>query len=154
MTILYILIKSVKLNPLSEIQNIAFVCVKSSKMDKSRKDLYEVMKSAGLEEQAKAQGIYAVEETKETNDFDYDAYKVAYETGYLKSEYAAYLLEKSVSYLGQKRKKDRENPSRDSIPFIGEGKNIKYPVEALLAYKAKDWEKLKELRQIYKEIED
>jgi hypothetical protein len=123
-------------------------------MDKSRKDLYEVMKSAGLEEQAKAQGIYAVEETKETNDFDYDAYKVAYETGYLKSEYAAYLLEKSVSYLGQKRKKDRENPSRDSIPFIGEGKNIKYPVEALLAYKAKDWEKLKELRQIYKEIED
>jgi hypothetical protein len=147
-------LKSVKLNPLSEIQNIAFVCVKSSKMDKSRKDLYEVMKSAGLEEQAKAQGIHAIEETKETNDFDYDAYKVAYETGFLKSEYAAYLLEKSVSYLGQKRKKDRETPSRDSIPFIGEGKNIKYPVEALLAYKAKDWEKLKELRQIYKEIVD
>ena len=147
-------LKSVKLNPLSEIQNIAFVCVKSSKMDKSRKDLYEVMKSAGLEEQAKAQGIYAVEETKETNDFDYDAYKVAYETGYLKSEYAAYLLEKSVSYLGQKRKKDKERTTRDSIPFIGEGKNIKYPVDALLAYKAKDWDKLKELRQKYKEIED
>ena len=147
-------LKSVKLNPLSEIQNIAFVCVKSSKMDKSRKDLYEVMKSAALEEQAKAQGIYAVEETKETNDFDYDAYKVAYETGYLKSEYAAYLLEKSVSYLGQKRKKDKERTTRDSIPFIGEGKNIKYPVDALLAYKAKDWDKLKELRQKYKEIED
>ena len=147
-------VKSIKLNPLSEIQNIAFASIQNPQMDKSRKDLYEVMKSAGLEEQAKAQGIYAVEETKETNDFDYAAYKVAYETGFLKSEYAAYLLEKSVSYLGQKRKKDRETPSRDSIPFIGEGKNIKYPVEALLAYKAKDWDKLKELRQKYKDIED
>ena len=147
-------LKSVKLNPLSEIQNIAFVCVKSSKMDKSRKDLYEVMKSAGLEEQAKAQGIYAVEETKETNDFDYDAYKVAYETGFLKSEYAAYFLGKSVSFLNQKRKKDKERTTRDSIPFTGVGKNIQYPVDALLAYKAKDWDKLKELRQKYKEIED
>lgn len=146
--------KSVKLNPLSEIQNIAFVCVKNSKMNKSRKDLYEVMKNAGFEEQAKVQGIWDVDETKETNDFDYAAYKVAYETGYLKSEYAAYLLEKSVSYLGQKRKKDREMITRDSIPFIGEGKNIKYPVEALLAYKAKDWDKLKELRQKYKNKED
>ena len=123
-------------------------------MDKSRKDLYEVMKSAGLEEQAKVQGIWDVDETKETNDFDYAAYKVPYETGYLKSEYAAYLLEKSVSYLGQKRKKDKERTTRDSIPFIGEGKNIKYPVDALLAYKAKDWDNLKELRQKYKEIED
>ena len=120
-------------------------------MNKSRKDLYEVMKNAELEEQAKAQGP-SIEEIKK--DFDYDAYKVAYETGFLKSEYAAYLLEKSVSNLEKKRKKDRETPSRDSIPFIGEGKNIKYPVEALLAYKSKDWDKLKELRHKYKEIED
>ena len=135
-------------------ENLIFSSIPSIQMDKSRKDLYDVMKKAGLEKRAKDLGIYAVDETKETTDFDYDAYKVAYETGYLKSEYAAYLLEKSVSYLGQKRKKDRETPSRDSIPFIGEGKNIKYPVEALLAYKAKDWEKLKELRQKYKEIVD
>ena len=147
-------LKYAKLNPLSEIQNIAFASIQNPQMDKSRKDLYEVMKNAGLEEQAKAQGIYAVEETKETNDFDYDAYKVAYETCFLKSEYAEYLLEKSVSYLGQKRKKDKERTTRDSIPFIGEGKNIKYPVDALLAYKSKDWDKLKELRQKYKSKED
>ena len=147
-------ISNIKLVKYSEFENLIFSSFPSTQMDKSRKDLYEVMKSAGLEEQAKAQGIYAVEETKETNDFDYDAYKVAYETGYLKSEYAAYLLEKSVSYLGQKRKKDKERTTRDSIPFIGEGKNIKYPVDALLAYKAKDGDKLKELRQKYKEIED
>lgn len=144
-------LKSIKLNPLSEIQNIAFICVKNSKMNKSRKDLYEVMKNAGIEEQAKAQGL-SIEEIKK--DFDLNAYKVAYETGFLKSEFAAYLLEQSVSNLEKKRKKDRENPSRDSIPFIGEGKNIKYPVEALLAYKSKDWDTLKELRQKYKENEE
>ena len=143
-------LKSVKLNPLSEIQNIAFVCVKSSKMNKSRKDLFDVMKNAGLEEQAKAQGL-SLEEAKK--DFDLNAYKVAYESGRLKSEYAAYFLEMSVSNLEKKRKKDRENPSRDSIPFTGEGKNIKYPVEALQAYKSEDWDTLRELRQKYKEKE-
>ena len=81
--------------------------------------------------------------------FDYEAYQVAYATGYLKSEFAAYLLEKSVSYLGQKRKKDKETRSRDALPFVGEGKNIQYPVDALLAFKAKDWAKLKELRKKY-----
>ena len=143
-------LKSIKLNPLSEIQNIAFVCVKSSKMNKSRKDLFDVMKNAGLEEQAKAQGL-SLEEAKK--DFDLNAYKVAYESGRLKSEYAAYFLEMSVSNLEKKRKKDRENPSRDSIPFTGEGKNIKYPVEALQAYKSEDWDTLRELRQKYKEKE-
>ena len=143
-------VKSAKLNPLSEIQNIAFVCVKSSKMNKSRKDLFDVMKNAGLEEQAKAQGL-SIEEAKK--DFDLNAYKVAYESGRLKSEYAAYFLEMSVSNLEKKRKKDRENPSRDSIPFTGEGKNIKYPVEALQAYKSEDWDTLRELRQKYKEKE-
>ena len=143
-------VKSAKLNPLSEIQNIAFVCVKSSKMNKSRKDLFDVMKNAGLEEQAKAQGL-SIEEAKK--DFDLNAYKVAYESGRLKSEYAAYFLEMSVSNLEKKRKKDRESPSRDSIPFTGEGKNIKYPVEALQAYKSEDWDTLRELRQKYKEKE-
>ena len=81
--------------------------------------------------------------------FDYEAYQVAYATGYLKSEFAAYLLEKSVSYLGQKRKKDKETMSRDALPFVGEGKNIQYPVEALVAFKKKDWTKLNELRQKY-----
>lgn len=143
-------LKSVKLNPLSEIQNIAFASIQNPQMDKSRKDLYDVMKKAKLEQQAKAQGILTA---KDTADFDINAYKVAYESGRLKSEYAAYFLEMSVSNLEKKRKKDRENPSRDSIPFTGEGKNIKYPVEALQAYKSEDWDTLRELRQKYKEKE-
>ena len=143
-------VKSIKLNPLSEIQNIAFASIQNPQMDKSRKDLYDVMKKAKLEQQAKAQGILTA---KDTADFDLNAYKVAYESGRLKSEYAAYFLEMSVSNLEKKRKKDRENPSRDSIPFTGEGKNIKYPVEALQAYKSEDWDTLRELRQKYKEKE-
>ena len=145
-------INSLKLSENCTFKNFAFFNANSKGMLEAQEKFANTLKSNKYLLEIEELGLNQI--TKETTDFDYDAYKVAYETGYLKSEYAAYLLEKSVSYLGQKRKKDRENPSRDSIPFTGVGKNIKYPVEALLAYKAKDWDKLKELRQKYKEIED
>ena len=90
-----------------------------------------------------------LEESK-ISKFDYDSYKIAYKTGYLNTEEAAYLLNKTAYYLIKKRTKDIENPSRYSIPFIIQDKVVKYPVDALLAYKNKDWNKLKELRHKYK----
>ena len=40
--------------------------------------------------------------------------------------------------------------TNDSLPFKIDGPDVQYPVEALLAFKAKDWAKLKELRKKYK----
>lgn len=88
-------------------------------------------------------------EVKKTNLFDYDTYQIAYDSGFLKPEYAAYFLGKSKVYLAKKRTEDKKKLVRDSIPFKVDGKDIQYPVEALLAFKAKDWEKLKELRKKY-----
>ena len=39
--------------------------------------------------------------------------------------------------------------TQKSLPFKEDGRDIQYPVEALLAFKAKDWAKLKELRKKY-----
>ncbi len=57
---------------------------------------------------------------------------------------------KSVNYLAKKRAKDKEQITREALPFIGKGKSIQYPVDALNAFKANDWTKLKELRKKYK----
>ena len=72
----------------------------------------------------------------------------------LKTEYAAYFLGKSVNYLAKKRAKDKEQITREALPFIGKGKDIQYPVDALNAFKAKDWAKLKELRKNYEMNEE
>ncbi len=61
---------------------------------------------------------------------------------------------KSVNYLAKKRAKDKEQITREALPFIGKGKDIQYPVDALLAFKAKDWVKLKELRKKYEMNEE
>ena len=44
---------------------------------------------------------------------------------------------------------DKKKITRTTIPYRGDGKNIQYPVDALLAFKAQDWNKLRELRKKY-----
>lgn len=39
--------------------------------------------------------------------------------------------------------------TKDSLPFKIDGRDVQYPVEALLAFKAKDWDTLKNLRKKY-----
>ena len=63
--------------------------------------------------------------------------------------YAAYFLGKSKVYLAKKRTEDKKKVVRDSIPFKIDGRDVQYPVEALLAFKAKDWDTLKNLRKKY-----
>ena len=81
--------------------------------------------------------------------FDDIAYQAALQSGWLKPEFAAYFLGKSSNYLAKKRMDDKKKLMQQSLPFKGDAKDIQYPVDALLAFKAKDWNKLKELRKKY-----
>ena len=135
----------------SEFENLCFSSIPSIQMDKARKDLYEVMKTAGLEQRAKDLGILPPEKDTTNAKFDYDAYQAAYNSGFLKPEYAAYFLGNSKMTLQKMRTTDKNNgATMRSIPFKEDGRDIQYPVDALLAYKAKDWKTLKELREKYK----
>lgn len=143
------IIQNAKLHPRSEFENLCFSSLPSIQMDKSRKDLFEVMKTAGLEQRAKDLGILPPEKETSSAKFDYDAYQIAYNSGFLKPEYAAYFLGKSKVYLAKKRTEDKKKLVRDSLPFKIDGRDVQYPVEALLAFKAKDWDTLKNLRKKY-----
>lgn len=87
--------------------------------------------------------------TAKKSGLDNNAYEIALKTGFLKPEFAASYLEVKKITLQKKRTADRKKTTRDSIPFIENGRDIRYPVEALEAYKANDWNKLKELRKKY-----
>ena len=77
------------------------------------------------------------------------SYKIACESGFLKPKYAAYHLGMSKDNLAKKRMADKQRITRESIPYVGKGKSILYPVDALDAFKIQDWELLKELREKY-----
>ena len=51
--------------------------------------------------------------------------------------------------MAKKRMEDKKKIARDSLPFKMDGRDIQYPVDALMAFKAKDWNKLRELRKKY-----
>ena len=142
-------IQGFKMDTASKFENLCFSSIPSSQMDKSRRDLYEVMKNTGLEQRAKDLGILPSEKETTNVKFDYDAYQIAYNSGFLKPEYAAYFLGKSKVYLQKKRTQDKQKITRDSLPFKIDGRDVQYPVEALLAFKAKDWDTLKNLRKKY-----
>ncbi len=142
-------VKDINLSKSSIFENLTFSSIPSIQMDNARKDLYNAMKDAGLEERANELGIMPEIKNKKLTSDDRE-YHNALETGFLKSEYAAYFLNKSPSYLSKKRIKDKKQITRDSIPFVGEGKDILYPLDALQASQAKDWNTLKELRKKYK----
>ena len=126
-------------------ENLIFSSIPSIQMDKSRKDLYNAMKSAGLEEKAKELGI--LPEKIGGNDTEEREYQDALQKGWLNPKQAARFLGKSVRTLQEKRKNDQIQITKESLPFIGEGKDILYPLDALKAYLEQDWNLLKELRK-------
>ncbi len=127
------------------ISNIVFN--RGRNISKYEKIFANVLKEHNLNQTVISLGLH--DEKKENQGFDYDAYQIAYNSGFLKPEYAAYFLGKSKVYLAKKRTDDKKKVVRDSLPFKIDGRDVQYPVEALLAFKAKDWEKLKELRKKY-----
>ena len=140
-------------------------------MENSIKQLAENLKASDMEETAKALGLIksdSVEKStsdiqeqnvsdddggffkyKQTETFDMQSYRLACESGFLKPKYAAYFLGMSKDNLAKKRMADKKQITRESIPYLGEGKYIVYPIDALQAFKASDWSLLKELREKY-----
>ena len=137
---------------LCKFKNIAFSNPRSKESIKMQSIFAKALKNSGFEKEIENLGL----QLKSIKDIkiDLDAYNIALQSGLLKTEYAAYFLGKSVNYLAKKRAKDKEQITREALPFIGEGKDIQYPVDALNAFKAKDWAKLKELRKKYEMKEE
>ena len=55
----------------------------------------------------------------------------------------------SKDNLAKKRMADKQRMTRESIPYVGQGKSISYPKDALDAYNLQDWDLLKKLREKY-----
>ena len=140
-------IKTKKFVFVPEITNLCFPSKTTEEMEASKRQLYDTLVSSNLKEMAEELNLLS--DKKKKTDFDYNAYQIAYDSGWLKPEYAAYFLGKSVNYLAKKRISDKKQISRDSLPYKMDGRDIQYPVEALLAFKAKDWDTLKNLRKKY-----
>ena len=130
----------------TSVSNICFPVNKNLEFEKSKKDLYDVLIDSDLDELA--ENLDLISKKRKANDSN-QTYQDALQTGWLKPEYAARFLGRSIRTLQEKRKKDKYQITRDSIPFIGEGKDILYPLEALKAYLEQDWNLLKELRKKY-----
>lgn len=86
-------------------------------------------------------------------DKDMQAYKIACESGFLKPKHAAYYLGMSKDNLAKKRMADKQRITRETIPYIGDGKSMVYPLDALEAFKMQDWDLLKKLREKYSKNE-
>ena len=133
-------------------ENISFSNVifnQGKNLEKSKRVLVKTLKNNKQTQIIKSLGLASELRDLINEKFDYDAYQIAYNSGFLKPEYAAYFLGKSKVYLQKKRTQDKQKITRDSLPFKIDGRDVQYPVEALLAFKAKDWDTLKNLRKKY-----
>ena len=144
-------ISNIQLNGMCFFENIAFGNPASPMMIEAQKELAKALEQWGYKKEIANLGlnIHTVKDEKGLKD-----YEIALQSGLMNSKQAALFLGKSVNYLAKKRAKDKEQITREALPFIGEGKDIQYPVDALNAFKAKDWAKLKELRKKYEMKED
>ena len=154
----------------STVENIAISTQKTELMENSVKQLAEALKASNKHEMVKKLGLIkldgedkgpsdmqaqdlstdgAILKFKQTDTFDMQSYRLACESGFLKPKYAAYFLGMSKDNLAKKRMADKKQITRESIPYLGEGKYIVYPIDALQAFKASDWALLRELRERY-----
>ena len=139
-------------NRSSVIIGLSFAINPKEAMLNSKNSFAKSLKRSGLSNLITNNGLLD-NETDETSrseaDKDMQSYKIAFESGFLKPKYAAYYLGMSKDNLAKKRMADKQRISRESIPYVGKGKSILYPVDALDAFKLQDWELLKELREKY-----
>ena len=141
-------IKDVTFSKQTKVSNLCFPSVLSPEIEASKKQLHDALFASDLKEMAESLNLLSSSKQKK-GKFDDAAYQAALQSGWLKPEFAAYFLEKSTNYLAKKRMDDKKKLTQQSLPFKGDAKDIQYPVDALLAFKAKDWNKLKELRKKY-----
>ena len=134
----------------TKISNLCFPSVSSPEMEASKKELYDALVASDLKKIAEDLNLPATKKKAKEKNYDYDAYQAELATGWLGSVNASHFyLNKDDSYLSKKRFLEKGKIINTTIPYKGTGKNIQYPVDALQAFKAHDWNKLKELRKKY-----
>lgn len=108
--------------------NIAFAHLTSQAIVEAQKIWAKALEKSGCEKEISNLGfnIHTVKDDKGLKD-----YEIALQSGLMNSKQAALFLGKSVNYLAKKRAKDKEQITREALPFIGEGKSIQYPVMPL-----------------------
>ena len=134
------------------ITGLSFAINPKEAMLNSKNSFVKSLKNSGLNKLIINNGLLdneADKSAKTETDKDIQSYKIACESGFLKPKYAAYYLGMSKDNLAKKRMADKQRITRESIPYVGKGKSILYPVDALDAFKIQDWELLKELREKY-----
>ena len=132
----------------SKFQNVSFNAEPSQELDDSINQFANSLMASGLQAAAEQAGIIKTN-YEAPEEFDIQAYKIACESGFLKPKYAASYLGMSKDNLAKKRMADKQRITRESIPYVGQGKSISYPKDALDAYNSQDWDLLKKLREKY-----
>ena len=137
-------IKGIKLNSYCIFENIAFAHPGTQQILDAQKDLAKELERCGCEKEIANLGLNIGQNIDDTEEREYQD---ALQKGWLNPKQAARFLGKSVRTLQEKRKNDQMKITKESLPFIGEGKDILYPLDALKAYLEQDWNLLKELRK-------
>lgn len=141
--------KNMKLKDNSKIINLCFPSNTTEEMESSKKQLHETLIASGLKEMAEGLNLQTTKKKSKDQQIEHKVSQAAIDSGWLSTREAADFLGRSTNYLHKKRMADKKQITRETIPSRGTGKNIRYPVDALIAFKAQDWNKLRELRKKY-----
>ena len=135
----------------STFSDLAFNSNGSQLMENSINQFAKCLIASGFGETAEKLNLVKSDNGNADADvIDMQSYKLECDSGFLKPKYAAYYLGMSKDNLAKKRMADKKQITRETIPYVGKGKSIAYPLEALKAFKASDWTLLKELRERYR----
>ncbi|MBQ8870268.1 MAG: hypothetical protein IJ019_02700 [Alphaproteobacteria bacterium] len=146
------IIENTFFNKQTVIDGLSFALTPKQAMRDAVKTFAKSLQASGLHNIIIENGLQEDEPDKTATpetDKDMQAYKIACESGFLKPKYAASYLGMSKDNLAKKRMADKQRITRESIPYVGQGKSISYPIDALDAYNLQDWDLLKKLREKY-----
>ena len=146
------IIENCYFNKETVITGLSFAATPKQAMKDSIRTFAKSLQASGLNNLIIENGLSDDETDNATlsgADKDMQAYKIACESGFLKPKYAASYLGMSKDNLAKKRMADKQRITRESIPYVGQGKSISYPKDALDAYNSQDWDLLKKLREKY-----
>lgn len=132
-------------------KNICFAPLMNKVSKDGFKSFINALTAGGYKKEAKYYEIhYGDTEAKKVDKTEYD---IAVESGWLNIKQAALFLGVKYSSLLDMRKDDKIL-GQQRIPYIGEGKNSRYYVPLLKAYKDKDMKKVAELEKEMRQKED
>ena len=131
------------------LEHLAFNNVGNNNVRKSKQSLEDTLRKYNYSSILISLGL-TQKDTKKQADEDDKAYEIAYKSGWFNPKQASRLTGKKVGTLTVMRMNDKKKLRRESIPHRTHGRDVKYPVEALEAFVAQDWDKLRELRKKYK----